>query len=134
MQLDALHHAALSVSDFDAAVAWWGSHFGFALEREWGSADLRMGILARGDIRLEIFSRPGAMPGPDEAQDLMASFGARGWKHVAFTVADVDAAIATLREAGIPILSAPVTNPEAGLRYAFFRDPDGNHVELVTPL
>ncbi|MEM8849499.1 MAG: VOC family protein [Pseudomonadota bacterium] len=134
MQLHALHHAGLSVSDFDAAVDWWSTHFGFALQREWGGPDLRMGILGAGDIRLELFARPDAAPGPDETRGLVESFDQRGWKHVAFAVPDVDAAIGELREAGIPILCEPTSNPAAGLRYAFLRDPDGNHVELLTPL
>ncbi|MEM8824118.1 MAG: VOC family protein [Pseudomonadota bacterium] len=134
MQIDAIHHAGLSVSDFDRAVDWWQEHFGFRLEREWSGSDVRMGLIANGDVRIELFAAPDAKPGPDEEGDLMGSFGQRGWKHVALTVPDVDAAFERLVTAGVPVLLPPTSNPAAGLRFAFLRDPDGNHVEILTPL
>lgn len=130
MHITALHHAGLSVSDFDATCAWYADHFGFAPEAEWSAGDTRIAILAAGDVRLEIFSHPGAAPGPDETGDLRDSFARRGWKHVAFAVPDFDAAVTALEAAGLPLLAGPATAP-AGYRYAFVRDPDGHHVEIV---
>ncbi|UWQ18822.1 VOC family protein [Jannaschia sp. M317] len=131
MQIDSIHHAGLSVSDFDAAVAWWGRHFGFALLAEWGDPALRMGLIGKGGIHLELFCKQGATPGPDEAQSVPESFGQRGWKHLAFAVPDLESSIESLRAAGVEIIVDPVRDAPPGYSYAFFRDPDGNQVELV---
>ncbi|GIT91045.1 VOC family protein [Jannaschia pagri] len=131
MQIDSLHHAGLSVSDFDAAVAWWGTHFGFTLLAEWGDDGLRMGLIGKNGIHVELFCAQGAAPGPDEAKGVGQSMGQRGWKHLAFAVPDLAAATEDLRAAGVPVLVEPVRDAPPGYSYAFFRDPDGNHVELV---
>jgi glyoxylase I family protein len=50
--------------------------------------------------------------------------------HVAFEVADFEATLAALKEAGIPIDSQGVRHD--GQQYLFVIDPDGNRVELAT--
>lgn len=132
MKIDAIHHAALSVSDFDAAVAWWAKMFDFALTDEWTAGDIRIGIVAQGAVRIELFCKPGAAPGPDETLSVLDSFGARGWKHVALSVTDLPAAVAVLEAKGATVFAGPDTAPP-GFAYAFLRDPDGNQVELVQP-
>jgi catechol 2,3-dioxygenase-like lactoylglutathione lyase family enzyme len=122
------------VSDFDASVDGRSRHFGFSLDREGTGGGTRMGMIANGLTRIELFATPGAALGPDETGDLVGSFARRGLKHVALEVADVDAAFETLRAAGLPVLSEPATNEAAALRYTFLRDPDGNHVGILTPL
>lgn len=53
-------------------------------------------------------------------------------QHVAFLVADVDAAISRLRDAGYDVGDAkPVA--DTTIRQAFAHDPDGNRVELTQP-
>ena len=52
-----------------------------------------------------------------------------GYTHVALGVADLEAAMAHLKEVGIPIKSGPVTYP-GGAQGIFVRDPDFNTIEL----
>ena len=56
-----------------------------------------------------------------------------GWNHLAWVVADVDAAYAALSALGIPFTVPPEDFPPEAptLRIAFFQDPDGNLIELV---
>jgi catechol 2,3-dioxygenase-like lactoylglutathione lyase family enzyme len=57
-----------------------------------------------------------------------------GGHHIAFKVENIDAAIAYLRERGLRVLAGPTLLPEgpaAGLRFNYFLDPWGNHLELV---
>ncbi|MEM9796865.1 MAG: VOC family protein [Pseudomonadota bacterium] len=131
MQIDGIHHAGLSVSDFDASVAWWQRHFGFALLKAWDVPGLRIGLLGRDGMYLELFAQEQAAPGPDETRTVTESFGQRGWKHLALKVPDLAAAIETLRAAGVTVLTEPVRDAPPGYHYAFLRDPDGNHVELI---
>jgi glyoxylase I family protein len=60
----------------------------------------------------------------------------QGWSHLAFEVADLDAAYAELSGRGITFHVPPEPYPPeaATVRTAFFRDPDGNELELIQPL
>ncbi len=51
--------------------------------------------------------------------------------HVALQVDDIDAALETVKEAGIEITSGPGERAN-GQRYFFIEDPDGNRIELAT--
>jgi lactoylglutathione lyase len=46
---------------------------------------------------------------------------------------DVDAAVAELRDAGVPVLVEPVDQPWSE-RLAYIEDPDGNPVMIAAPL
>jgi uncharacterized glyoxalase superfamily protein PhnB len=50
-----------------------------------------------------------------------------------FEVADVDAECARLAAAGVEVVKPPATHPW-GCRSAWLRDPDGNIVDLITPV
>lgn len=57
-----------------------------------------------------------------------------GGHHIAFKVEDLDAVTAYLKERGVRVLAGPTLLPEgpaAGLRFQYFVDPWGNHLELV---
>jgi catechol 2,3-dioxygenase-like lactoylglutathione lyase family enzyme len=54
-----------------------------------------------------------------------------GIRHIAFTVADVDAAWKTLKENGCQPLSDPISDPNGKARLFYTRDPEGNWLEIV---
>jgi catechol 2,3-dioxygenase-like lactoylglutathione lyase family enzyme len=54
-----------------------------------------------------------------------------GFKHVAHQTDDVDAVAARLKAVGTVFTLEP-TDAVGGVRLAFFRDPDGNLLELVS--
>jgi catechol 2,3-dioxygenase-like lactoylglutathione lyase family enzyme len=54
----------------------------------------------------------------------------RGFRHIGFKVADVDALVAPLKAAGVPFHLDPL-EAEGGVRITFFFDPDGTLLELV---
>jgi catechol 2,3-dioxygenase-like lactoylglutathione lyase family enzyme len=55
----------------------------------------------------------------------------RGIRHMAFSVADIEASWHALREQGCPTLSEPITSPDGKARLFFTRDPEGNLLEMV---
>jgi glyoxylase I family protein len=57
-----------------------------------------------------------------------------GIRHVGFNIppANFDAMVAKLREAKVKFTIEPSTAEWCQLRFAFFRDPDGNIVELIS--
>lgn len=124
MELNAIHHVAIIVSDYAKARDFYVDKLGFAVVREnyrpargdW-KLDLRLG-----DCELEIFAEPAPparVSGPE----------ACGLRHLAFRVADIDQAVAWLN--GMGIATEPVRWDEyTQKRMTFFRDPDGLPLEL----
>jgi len=85
--------------------------------------------------RVELIAyRQPASPQPLEANQANLV----GLRHIAFRVADIDAEVARLREAGTPFLGEVVTVPTTQVKYAggakkrliYFRDPEQNLLEL----
>ena len=96
MELKAIHHAAIIVSDYRLAREFYveklelpvlGEHF--RPERNDWKLDL-----ALGDGQLEIFSAPAAPRRPDRPE-------ARGLRHLAFRVEDVEVTVRQLEERGM---------------------------------
>ena len=72
-------------------------------------------------VTLELFTFSNAPPRPSPE--------ARGLRHLAFAVADLDRETAALEAKGIRV--EPVrTDPYTGARFTFFKDPDGLPLEL----
>ena len=59
---------------------------------------------------------------------------APGLRHVAFAVADIDAAYADLSNQGTAFLEPPVGGADGRPRACFFRAPDATFIELIQPL
>jgi catechol 2,3-dioxygenase-like lactoylglutathione lyase family enzyme len=95
---------------------------------------LRVARLKLGDERIELmqFLAPAGRPVPVDSRS-----NDRWFQHVAIIVSDMDRAYARLRERNVTHASPgpqrlPDWNPNAGGISAFyFRDPDGNHLEIL---
>ena len=124
MLFDRMHHVAIIVSDYQRAKAFYVEKLGFPILREnyrEDRGDWKLD-LQFGDSELEIFSIPGAPERPSWPE-------ARGLRHLAFRVDDIEAAVAELAERGIecePIRMDPYTQKPM----TFFRAPDGLPLEL----
>lgn len=124
MELNAIHHVALIVSDYTAAKDFYAVRLGLPILREnyrpargdW-KLDLQLG-----NSELEIFAEPNPparVTGPE----------ACGLRHLAFRVADIEAAVSELAAKGI--FCEPIRVDEyTHARMTFFRDPDGLPLEL----
>jgi catechol 2,3-dioxygenase-like lactoylglutathione lyase family enzyme len=83
------------------------------------------GVLGVRDPRLRLVEAPGAGDGwVDDDRQL-------GLRHLAFYVGDVDAEAARLREAGVEFTIEP-RDATGDVRLAFFHDPDGTLLELLS--
>ena len=81
-------------------------------------------------IEFDAAAASGASPNPRQAPGTM---------HVGFRVTDIDEVVARMRAAGFDVEMEPYTVPDSegspdtvGLRFVYFDDPDGNHLELVS--
>ena len=80
--------------------------------------------------RVELLHRPGSVAGgkPDTPAEAALRVG---YGHVAFDVADLDAAYDRAVARGARPVMPPCASPEPGVRMAFVADPEGNLVELL---
>ena len=124
MILSSLHHVAIICSDYRSAKQFYVDKLGLPLLREVYRPERRDYILTlqTGDVEIELF----IMENPPQR---VTNPEARGLRHLAFRVDDIDPVVAALTAIGLetePIRLAPFTNK----RMTFFRDPDGLPLEL----
>jgi glyoxylase I family protein len=122
--LKAIHHVAIIASDYAASRRFYTEVLGLAVIAE-TYREARDGWkldLALGDAQIELFSFPDPPERPTRPE-------ARGLRHLAFAVDDVERAAARLEGQGVPC--EPIRIDElTGRRFTFFKDPDGLPLEL----
>ena len=124
MFLGKQHHIAIIASDYNRAREFYIDKLGFELTLEVYRPEagdyLRM--LRQGDTVLELFIKP-------DAPERVNNPEARGLRHLAFHVEDIEPAVAWLN--GMGIETEPIREDKVnGGRYTFFKDPDGLPLEL----
>jgi methylmalonyl-CoA/ethylmalonyl-CoA epimerase len=122
--VNGLHHTGLYVASLDEALGFYRDHLGLQTEFELSRPGLRVVMLKSGDGRLELLEVTPVSR--DERR-------APGLRHVAFQVADVEAAYAELSNQGTSFLEPPLGGTGAWPRACFFRAPDGTFIELIQP-
>ena len=124
MLLNVVHHVAIIVSDYEKSREFYVEKLGLPVIREnyRESRDDYKLDLKVGDMELEIFgvkNPPLRVTNPE----------ARGLRHLAFKVDNIDEAVKWLNEKGIE--TEPIRWDEyTQKRMTFFRDPDDLPLEL----
>ena len=124
MYLGKQHHIAIIASDWEKAKDFYIDKLGFTLAREVYRPEqgdyLRM--LKQGDTTLELFIKP-------NYPERVTNPEAKGLRHLAFHVADIEPVVAWLN--GMGIETEPIREDKCnGGRFTFFKDPDGLPLEL----
>ena len=112
-----------STGDKAALGAWYRQHLGMAFE-DWGGAILRWADDMAEDGGLTVWSLAAADSkwfGPSTSSFM-----------INYRVDNLDEMLASLRAAGVEIVSGP-ESAENG-KFAWIMDPDGNKVELWEPM
>jgi len=123
--LQSIHHIAIICSDYDVSKKFYTEVLDFSIasehyrpERKSWKLDLNL----HNRYLLELFSFPDPPPRPSGPE-------ARGLRHLAFSVENLDETILALEKKGVK--TEPVrTDPFTGKRFTFFSDPDGLPLEL----
>ena len=126
-----LTHIRLLVSDYQACYQFYKNIL--ELPVIWGDEHSGYVEFECGDIMLSLFSRQtmadtintGSLPHHAPCQDQVA---------LIMYVSNIDQCYEDLIEQGILFVTEPQDRIEWGIRTAHFRDPDGNLIEINTPL
>jgi lactoylglutathione lyase len=118
---------ALTVDDFDAALAFYRDALGLEQVADWSGENGRVVLLEAGRATLELFDEPQAA----YVDSIEAGSRVSGTVRFAVEVEDSDAAAARLIAAGAAEVAPPVTTPW-GDRNARIEAPDGMQLTLFT--
>jgi catechol 2,3-dioxygenase-like lactoylglutathione lyase family enzyme len=122
-------HVAITVHDMERAVGFYRDLLGFEVLGQLllDDGNFKIVYLRLGEAHLELFAFRGAAT--ETAVGVPDTVG--GFKHLALQTSEVDAVAARLKAAGVTFTVEPM-DAAGGVRLAFFRDPDGNLLELVS--
>ena len=142
--IQATRHTGIVVNDMEKAFHFWHDVMGLKVEADFveegefidklqalSGVNLHMIKLSAPDGTLIELLKDENHPQPPPPERKLCD---RGVSHVAFTVADADAAWQTLRAEGCELLSEPLTSPDGKAKVFFARDPEGNLLEIVEVL
>jgi glyoxylase I family protein len=125
LQLQHIHHIAIICSNYQVSKNFYTQFLGFEIIAEHYRAErdsYKLDLSLNGQYCIELFSFPSPPVRPSGPE-------ACGLRHLAFQVADVDAATNQLQSVGVA--TEPVRTDEfTGKRFTFFRDPDNLPLEL----
>jgi len=107
------------VSNMDEAVRFYADVLGFKLEARYGDHWASVDCGGRGKIGLHPQSPHAPAP------------GTRGAISVGITVTEpIEKVVATLQDRGVTFHGPIQSDPQGGIKLAFFGDPDGNDLYL----
>ena len=123
----AIHHIAFSCVDREAQEKFYTKHFGFRRTRVFNPGTPHEFImLSLGSTCIELFSAD------SDAKGLRGHEQPVGFKHLAFSMPDINSAVAALKADGIATDDIiDCSGLVEGLRVCFFDDPEGNRLELM---
>ena len=119
MKFNRIHHVAVICSDYQKSKEFYVEKLGFEIENEVFREErnsYKLDLKVAGIYQIELFS----FPNPPERVN---SPEARGLRHLAFEVDNVEKTAAELNEKGIE--TEPIRIDEiTGKKFTFFKDPD----------
>ena len=134
-------HMSINVANFEQAMIWYQEKLGFTADVSWRVEALngkRLAYLSLGDTVIELVAADEGGVGLEPAKSFPEHFGRTGFGHLCFIVENVDAALATLRQRGVPTFVHAETYALDGTPYqrrvGFIQDPEGNVIEFAEAL
>ena len=123
--LQSVHHIAIICSNYEQSKKFYTEVLGCTIVKETYRAErdsYKLDLAIGGTYIIELFSFPNPPARPSQPESC-------GFRHLAFSVKDIEASIAALASHGVkcePIRVDTLTNK----RFTFFADPDGLPLEL----
>lgn len=125
MLIKAVHHIAIITTNYQVSKTFYTEVLGFTIIAETYRADrdsYKLDLAINGLYQIELFSFP-------EAKERASYPEAKGLRHLAFGVTDIEGAFRHLEQNGVR--PQPVRVDEfTGKKFFFFYDPDGQPLEM----
>lgn len=125
MKIRGVHHIAILTDDYEKSKRFYTEVLGFTVIRETYRAErqsYKLDLAIAGSYQIELFSFPAFRERGSYPE-------AKGLRHLAFAVDDVEAAAAELRSKQVPVETVRV-DELTQKRFVFFTDPNGQPLEL----
>jgi len=125
MNIRSIHHIAILTDDYEKSKRFYTEVLGFTIIRETyraGRKSYKLDLAIAGLYQIELFSFP-------DFRERGSYPEAKGLRHLAFAVDDVDAAAAELKAKDVPV-EAVRMDELTRKRFVFFTDPNGQPLEL----
>lgn len=126
MKLLGIHHIAILTNDYEASKRFYTKVLGFQVLAETYREtrdSWKLDLALEGKYTLELFSFP-------DFRERASFPEAKGLRHLAFAVEDVELAARELREKGVVQVEDIRTDELTGKKFLFFYDPNGQPLEL----
>ena len=130
-------HVMISTDSYDETIAWYRDKLGFSIRHEWTVPEfegVKLAYIELNGFLIEVVETPEVFQEEKIPADLATALSDRGFGHLAFLAADVDAVAAELAARGVDLVVPPTSFPDSGRRLIFVQDNNGNYIEFLTPL
>jgi glyoxylase I family protein len=125
LNLKGIHHIAIICSNYSVSKAFYTEVLGFEILQEVYREErnsYKLDLALNGQYIIELFSFPDPAERPSYPE-------ARGLRHLAFAVEDIEKQVALIKNLGIK--TEPIRVDETSdKKFTFFTDPDGLPLEL----
>lgn len=125
LDLKGIHHIAIICSNYSVSKAFYTEVLGFEILQEVYREErdsYKLDLALNGQYIIELFSFPDPAERPSYPE-------ARGLRHLAFAVENIEKQVALLKNLGIK--TEPIRVDETSdKKFTFFTDPDGLPLEL----
>lgn len=128
-----INHVAITVNNLDESVKWYREKLGFALQNEYRKDGMQLALLARDEVKLELFCfEQNLRILPVKRMDLMHDLHEVGTKHLCIEVEELDKEIEKLKNSGVDVIM-DVDQAAFGGHYTFIHDCNSILIELYQP-
>ncbi|MFC4261565.1 VOC family protein [Ferruginibacter yonginensis] len=129
MKINCIHHVAIITDQYEASKHFYVNILGFNVVQEVyreARNSYKLDLSINGQYQIELFSF-------DDVAKRASYPEAKGLRHLAFEVDDVEAAVAHLQQHGVA--TEPIRIDEySNKKFCFFYDPNGQPLELYASI
>ncbi|WP_185215800.1 VOC family protein [Sphingobacterium mizutaii] len=125
LELKGVHHIAIICRDYAVSKAFYTEVLGLTILQETyreARDSYKLDLALQGEYIIELFSFPNPADRPSYPE-------ARGLRHLAFKVEDIEKQVEELNKAGIKTEPTRI-DETSNKKFTFFTDPDGLPLEL----
>ncbi|MFT3827734.1 MAG: VOC family protein [Chitinophagaceae bacterium] len=125
MRIKGIHHIAILTDNYELSKRFYTEILGFEVISEVYRAErqsYKLDLSINGKYQVELFSFP-------DYRERGSYPEAKGLRHLAFVVEDVDTSVMELRTKGVEVQDVRI-DEFTGKKFTFFNDPNGQPLEL----